>query len=102
MSLPIFVTRAHVGRGRGVVLVSIDSPAGELAKGEVPASEAMRIVMTEATFAEITAVFVETLKRIQLAKVAGSNGHSVHDEAPADRGLSMETFTGLHASTHKH
>jgi hypothetical protein len=60
----------------------------------------MRVVMTEATFAEVTAVFVETLKRIQLTKPA--NGHSAHDEVSADRGLSMETFAGFHASAQKH
>lgn len=99
MSLPVFVTRVHVGRGKGVVLVSIDSPAGELTKGEIQAAEAMRVVMTEATFAEVTAVFVETLKRIKSASTA--NGHSLHDDVP-EPGLSMESFNGIHTSTHKH
>jgi hypothetical protein len=67
MGFPIFVTRVKVGKGRDVILVSVESPAGNTGKGEVESVEAMRFVVSLSTFAEITELFVRTLKTIDPA-----------------------------------
>jgi len=69
MGVPIFVTRVKVGRGRDMVLISAESPAGDASKGEVETLETVRIVMSPATFAEVTELFVRTLKDMDLARV---------------------------------
>jgi hypothetical protein len=102
MSFPIFVTRVHVGKGRGMVLVSMDSPAGDMIKGEIQTIEATRVVMSETTFAEITAVFVDTLKRMQPTRIPQTNGQSIPKDLPADRGSPQEFFTVSGVTTLKH
>jgi len=67
MGFPIFVTRVKVGKGRDVILVSAESPAGVSGKNEVESVEAMRFVVSLSTFAEITELFVRTLKTIDPA-----------------------------------
>jgi hypothetical protein len=67
MGFPIFVTRVKVGKGRDVVLISAESPGGQNAKGEVESAEALRFVVSLSTFAEITELFVRTLKSIDPA-----------------------------------
>ena len=67
MGFPIFVTRVKVGRGRDVILVSAESPAGVTGKNDVESVEALRFVVSLSTFAEITELFVRTLKTIDPA-----------------------------------
>ena len=67
MGFPIFVTRVKVGKGRDVILISAESPAGVSGKNEVESVEAMRFVVSLSTFAEITELFVRTLKTIDPA-----------------------------------
>lgn len=64
MGFPIFATRVKVAKGRDVILVSVESPAGNAGPGEVESVEATRFVVSLATFAEITELFVRTLKTI--------------------------------------
>ena len=79
MSVPIFITRVRIGRGRDMVLIAAESPAGDTSKGEVETLEAVRMVMSPTTFAEVTELFVRTLKDMELhnqvsAMPAGSPG----------------------------
>lgn len=67
MGFPIFVTRVKVGKGRDVVLISAESPAGQNPKGEVESAEALRFVVSLSTFAELTELFVRTLRTIDPA-----------------------------------
>lgn len=67
MAFPIFVTRVKVGKGRDMILISAESPAGIAGKNEVESVEALRFVVSLATFAEITELFVRTLKTIDPA-----------------------------------
>ena len=66
MGVPIFVTRVKVGRGRDMVLIAAESPSGDASKGEVETLETVRMVMSPSTFAEVTELFVRTLKDMDL------------------------------------
>ena len=57
---PMLITRVHVGRGPGIVLISMASPSGELGAGPVENVEAIRIAMTESTFREVAELFRHT------------------------------------------
>lgn len=61
---PILVTRAHVGKGPGIVLLSFAAPAGELGKGSVDNVEVVRIAMTHSTFREFVGLFNCTLAEL--------------------------------------
>ena len=65
---PVLVTRAHVGKGPGIVLVSFAAPAGELGKGSVENVEVMRIAMTHATFKELADLFNYTLGELGMGQ----------------------------------
>lgn len=65
---PVFVTRAHVGKGPGIVLISFAAPAGELGQGSVENVEVARIAMTHATFKEVAALFNFTLGELGMAQ----------------------------------
>jgi hypothetical protein len=65
---PVLVTRAHVGKGPGIVLVSFAAPAGELGKGTVENVEVMRIAMTHATFKEFAGLFNYTLGELGIGQ----------------------------------
>jgi hypothetical protein len=67
---PMLITRVHVGKGPGIVLVSMASPSGELGRGPVENVEAMRIAMTFSTFKEVAELFSQTIAEIQ-AEEAG-------------------------------
>lgn len=67
MGVPIFITRVKVGRGRDMVMIAAESPAGDASKGEVETLETVRMVMSPSTFAEVTELFVRTLKDMDLA-----------------------------------
>src|ERR1700722_4546978 len=54
---PVLVTRAHIGKGPGIVLISFAAPAGELGKGSVENIEVVRIAMTHATLKEFAGLF---------------------------------------------
>lgn len=84
MGFPIFVTRVKVGKGRDVVLISAESPGGQTGKGEVESVEALRFVVSLATFAEITELFVRTLKTVDptLLRANGLNGDRADSAAP--------------------
>lgn len=62
---PTLITRVHVGKGPGIVLISLASPAGELGRGPVENVEAVRIAMTHSTFKEVADLFNQTLVEIQ-------------------------------------
>lgn len=64
MSPPILVTRVHIGRGPGIVLVSLSTPAGELGKGPVENVEAVRVAMTFSTFKEVAELFSATARQL--------------------------------------
>lgn len=61
---PVLITRANVGKGPGIVLVSFAAPAGELGKGTVDNIEVVRIAMTHATFKEFVGLFNHTLAEL--------------------------------------
>ena len=65
---PVLVTRAQIGKGPGIVLVSFASPAGELGKGSVDNVEVVRIAMTHATFKELADLFNLMLGELGLAQ----------------------------------
>lgn len=62
MGVPIFVTRVKVGTGRDMIMISAESPSGDTSKGTVENQETVRLVMSPSTFAEVTELFVRTLK----------------------------------------
>ena len=68
---PMLITRVHVGRGPGIVLVSMASPSGELGRGPVENVEAFRIAMTYSTFREVADLFSQTAAEIQADDAAG-------------------------------
>ena len=61
---PVLVTRAHIGKGPGIVLLSFAAPAGELGKGSVENIEVFRVAMTHSTFREFVGLFNHTLADI--------------------------------------
>ena len=65
MSAPILVTRVHIGRGPGIVLVSLSTPAGDLGKGPVENVEAVRVAMTFSTFKEVAELFSATARQLE-------------------------------------
>jgi len=82
VSPPIFITRVHIGKGPGIVLVSLGTPAGELGKGPVENVEAVRIAMTFSTFKEVSDLFSATVKDLQAgATQSGRRTLRVSDEA---------------------
>ena len=70
---PVLVTRAHIGKGPGIVLVSFAAPAGELGKGSVENVEVCRIALTHATLKEFASLFNCTLAELGLAPSAPAN-----------------------------
>jgi hypothetical protein len=62
---PMLITRVHIGKGPGIVLISMASPSGELGRGPVENVEAVRIAMTNSTFKEVADLFTQTLAEIQ-------------------------------------
>lgn len=67
---PVLVTRAHVGKGPGIVLLSFAAPAGELGKGSVENVEVVRVAMTHATFKEFVGLFNYTLAELGMGPPA--------------------------------
>lgn len=65
---PVLVTRAHIGKGPGIVLISFAAPAGELGKGSVQNLEVMRVAMTHSTFKEIAGLFNYTLGELGMGE----------------------------------
>ena len=65
---PVLVTRAHIGKGPGIVLISFAAPAGELGRGSVENVEVMRIAMTHATFKELAGLFNYTLGELGMGQ----------------------------------
>jgi hypothetical protein len=62
---PMLITRVHVGKGPGIVLISLASPSGELGQGPVENIETVRIAMTHATFREVAELFSHTAAEIE-------------------------------------
>ena len=92
MSPPIFVTRVHIGKGPGIVLISLGTPAGELGKGPVENVEAMRVAMTFSTFKEVAELFSATVKDLQAGATQHQSGRRtlrVSDEAEAPFGTDL-------------
>lgn len=71
---PMLITRVHVGKGPGIVLVSMASPSGELGRGPVENVEAMRIAMTFSTFKEVAELFSQTVAEMQAEEAAQKVG----------------------------
>ena len=71
---PMLITRVHVGKGPGIVLVSMASPSGELGRGPVDNVEAVRIAMTYSTFREVAELFNQTAAEIQTEEGGQSIG----------------------------
>src|SRR5262249_42523365 len=65
---PMLVTRVHVGKGPGIVLISMATPSGELGKGPVENVEAVRVAMTYSTFKEVAELFNFIAAEIQAAE----------------------------------
>jgi len=68
---PMLITRVHVGKGPGIVLISMASPSGELGRGPVENVEAVRIAMTVSTFKEVADLFSQTMADIHSEETAG-------------------------------
>ena len=75
---PMLITRVHVGKGPGIVLISMASPSGELGRGPVENVEALRIAMTYSTFKEVADLFSQTNVEIQTEEA----GQKVARRAP--------------------
>lgn len=86
MSPPIFVTRVHIGKGPGIVLISLGTPAGELGKGPVENVEAVRVAMTFPTFKEVADLFSATVRDLEAQNRSGRRTLRVSDEAEAPFG----------------
>lgn len=71
---PVLVTRAHIGKGPGIVLISFAAPAGELGKGSVENVEVLRIAMTHSTFKEFAGLFNYTLGELGMAEPSSPPG----------------------------
>ena len=69
---PMLITRAYVGNGPNMVLISLGAPAGELGKGPIESIEVARIAMTHDTFREVTELFVRTLTELESEPPEGS------------------------------
>jgi len=54
----------YVGKGPGIVLISMSAPSGELGKGPVENGEAVRVAMTFSTFKEVGELFTRTLQEL--------------------------------------
>ncbi len=84
MGFPIFVTRVKVGKGRDVIMISAESPAGVTSKSEVESIEALRFVVSLSTFVEITELFVQTLKTIDPAVLKAVSRTGIVTDLEAD------------------
>ncbi len=93
MKLPVLVTRVSVGKGQGLVLISLESPGGDIAKGEVENREAFRVVMSAATFTEVAHLFANVL-----SAMGTQPGPRVVQEPPP----AIEAFSAVGASSRKH
>jgi len=71
---PMLITRVHVGKGPGIVLISLASPSGDLGKGPVENVEAVRIAMTYSTFREVAELFSQTAAEIESAEAGPQVG----------------------------
>lgn len=87
---PILVTRAHVGKGPGIVLISFSAPAGELGKGSVENVEVARIAMTHATFKEFVNLFSHTSEELGLGEPAAP--HVTESRRRFERDRSRASF----------
>jgi hypothetical protein len=67
---PVLVTRAHIGKGPGIVLISFAAPAGDLGKGAVENVEVLRVAMTHSTFKEFAGLFNYTLGELGMGQPA--------------------------------
>jgi hypothetical protein len=81
MNPPVLVTRAHIGKGPGIVLISFAAPAGELGKGSVENVEVMRVAMTHATFKEFAGLFNVTLGELGMGQPAPPRTPTAANEA---------------------
>jgi hypothetical protein len=77
---PVLVTRAHVGKGPGIVLISLAAPAGELGKGPVDNVEVIRLAMTYSTFKEVAELFDRTLAELNLGADAAAMPHVIDNK----------------------
>ncbi len=83
---PMLVTRVHVGKGPGIVLISMATPSGELGKGPVENVEAVRVAMTYSTFKEVAELFNFTAAEIQAAEGTPLGGGRPNLHAMASSG----------------
>jgi hypothetical protein len=69
----MLITRVHVGRGPGIVLISMASPSGELGTGPVENVEAFRVAMTYSTFREVAELLSRTAAEME-SEESGQTG----------------------------
>ena len=77
----MLITRVHVGKGPGIVLVSLSSPSGELGRGPVENVEMTRVAMTLSTFKEVAELFNQTIAEMeaeQSAQKVGARRPAIH------------------------
>lgn len=82
VNAPVLVTRAHIGKGPGIVLISFSAPAGELGKGSVENVEVVRIAMTHSTFKEFAGLFSYTLGELGMGEPVAPVTPEASHEAP--------------------
>ena len=84
---PMLVTRVHVGKGPGIVLISMATPSGELGKGPVENVEAVRVAMTYSTFKEVAELFSFTAAEIQAGETSpmGAGRPNLHAMASSGK-----------------
>lgn len=70
---PVLITRAQIGKGPGIVLLSFAAPAGELGQGSVDNVEVVRIAMTHTTFKEFASLFNHTLVELGMGAPVPAN-----------------------------
>jgi len=84
---PVLITRAQIGKGPGIVLISFAAPAGELGKGAVGNVEVMRIAMTHTTFKELANLFSYTVSELEHTNAAATPSFAEGANKRAERGI---------------
>src|SRR5581483_502960 len=82
---PVLVTRAHIGKGPGIILISFAAPAGELGKGSVENVEVVRVAMTHSTFKELAGLFNYTLGELGMGQPVPAPAPTPANEPAARR-----------------
>lgn len=76
-----------------MVLLSMESPAGSVVNSQATNVEALRVVMSQATFAEVTHLFADQLKKMEAETAAQQRVQWPVSDGDATR---------IHTNRHKH